>query len=140
MKPAGRVQDPPDIAALQRDLETYFSRGIYIDIENVEAAVRAAAQSEAAMFSLINDHVRRMPQIFQTIEALGQAAAAHWRDPTATQRKKRAAAIRREIAARANELRRRGVRNPIAKAEQEFAELYQHANGAALNRWLRRNR
>jgi hypothetical protein len=70
---------------------------------------------------------------------LGQAAAAqpkNWRE----QRKKQAAAIRHERKARADELRRSGVRNPVAQAEEELAERYQYASGPALNRWLRRNR
>jgi predicted DNA-binding protein (UPF0251 family) len=48
--------------------------------------------------------------------------------------------ISQEIAARADELRRRGVRNPVTRAEKEMAERLGHASGSALNRWLRRHR
>jgi hypothetical protein len=81
-------------------------------------------------------------QFSQTIWTLGQDDAAQpedWRDPAATQRKTRAAAIRCEIAARADELRSRGVRNPVTQAEEEIAKRWQRT-GPALNRWLRRNR
>jgi len=78
----------------------------------------------------------------QTIWTLGPDNAAQpedWRDLTATERKTRAAAIRCEIAARADELRSRGVRNPVTQAEEEIAKRWQRT-GPALNRWLRRNR
>jgi hypothetical protein len=77
-------------------------------------------------------------QFSQTKWTLGQDDAAQpedWR----VQRKKQAAAIRREVAARADELRRRGVRNPVTQAEAEIAQRWQRT-GPALNRWLRRNR
>ena len=51
-----------------------------------------------------------------------------------------AAAISREIVARADELRRCGVQNPITQAREEAAKRWGHASGAALHRWLRRNR
>jgi hypothetical protein len=63
----------------------------------------------------------------------------NWRGKDGS-RKLLAAAIRREIAARADELRRRGVRAPITEAEKEAAERYQHASGTALHKWLQRNR
>jgi len=83
-------------------------------------------------------------QIWAAIE--GDAATkrtlrqAQPEDRPAMQRKKRAAVIKREIAARAEELRRLGVNKPVTRAEKEIAERWQHASGAALNRWLRRNR
>ena len=78
--------------------------------------------------------------IRQALRTLEQPRPEDWRDLAATQRKKQVAAIRREIAARAEELRRVGVPNPVARAEAEIAERWQHASGAALNRWLRRHR
>jgi len=63
-----------------------------------------------------------------------------WRCQDSARKKMLAATIRREIAARADELRRQGVRNPVEQAEAEIAKRLQHANGAALNRWLRRHR
>jgi hypothetical protein len=48
--------------------------------------------------------------------------------------------IRQEIVARADELRRRGVRNPVTQAEKEIAQQLGHVSGPALNRWLRRHR
>jgi hypothetical protein len=61
-----------------------------------------------------------------------------WRDP-ALQRKMNVAAIDREIAGRADELRRRGVRNPVTQAEEEAAARLDKS-AAALNRWRRRYR
>ena len=55
-------------------------------------------------------------------------------------RKRRAAIIDGEIAVLAKQLRRRGVSDPITRAEKEIAERWHHASGSALNRWLRRNR
>ena len=78
--------------------------------------------------------------IRQALRTLEQPRPEDGHDLSATQRKRRAAAIRREIATRAEELRRRGVRNSVEQAEAEIAERWQHASGAALNRWLRRNR
>jgi hypothetical protein len=48
--------------------------------------------------------------------------------------------IAQEIAVRADELRRRGARDPVAQAEEAIAERLGHASGPALNRWLRRHR
>jgi hypothetical protein len=48
--------------------------------------------------------------------------------------------IAQEIAARADELRRRSVRDPVTQAEEEIAKQLGHASGPALNRWLRRHR
>jgi hypothetical protein len=59
-------------------------------------------------------------------------------DP-ATHKKELAVAITRAIAARAAELRKHNVRNPVAQAEREIAARLQKS-GPALNRWLRRNR
>jgi hypothetical protein len=63
-----------------------------------------------------------------------------WRCQDSARKKMLAAVIRREIVAHADELRRRGVHNPVTQAEAEIAKRWQHASGAALNRWLRRNR
>jgi hypothetical protein len=143
-----RSQDPLalDIALAVQKRFSELGFETVVDADDVEptlvAKVRAAGQDEAARVSLIDDYckdVRR--QIIQMIEDREAAAAQpqDWRDPAAL-RKKRAAAISREIAARADELKRRGVRNPVTQAEKEIAEHYQHASGAALNRWLRRHR
>jgi hypothetical protein len=68
------------------------------------------------------------------------AAAITTKIEPAPPAKIRAATIAREIAARADELRRRGVHNPITQARNEAAKRWHHASGAALHRWLRRNR
>jgi hypothetical protein len=79
-----------------------------------------------------------------TVMHLGRKPASddieEWYRAPAARRKKLAATIAREIAVRADELRRRGVRNPVTQAEKEAAERWHHVSGAALNRWLRRNR
>jgi hypothetical protein len=67
------------------------------------------------------------------------APAEEWRCQDSARKKMRAATIKREIAAHADELRRHGVRNPVTQAQEEIAKRWQHASGAALNRWLRRN-
>ena len=79
------------------------------------------------------------------IRALRQA-----QDGPPTQRKQRSdiiegrrrdpVEISREIATRAEELRRAGVPNPVKQAEAEIAKRLGHASGPALNRWLRRHR
>lgn len=68
-----------------------------------------------------------------------EAAIGELADPRA-KKKMLAAAITCEIATRALELRASGARDPITRAEKEAAERLGHASGAALNRWLRRNR
>jgi hypothetical protein len=122
-------------------------RGVHIDFEARLARFRAAEQ--AAMDPLMEDF---LDELFME-DSLGEADALIddmrerledltqqvLKDPR-EQRKRRAAVIRREIAARADELRRQGVRNPVEQAEAEIAKRLQHANGAALNRWLRRHR
>ena len=122
-------------------------RGVHIDFEARLARFRAAEQ--AAMDPLMEDF---LDELFME-DSLGEADALiddmrerleyltqHALKDPREQRKRRAAVIRREIAARADELRRQGVRNPVEQAEAEIAKRLQHANGAALNRWLRRHR
>ena len=58
----------------------------------------------------------------------------------AARRKALVTALRREIAKRAAELERAGVRNPVTRAEKEVAERLGYVSGVALNRWLCRNR
>jgi acyl-CoA reductase-like NAD-dependent aldehyde dehydrogenase len=97
------------------------------------ARIQAAADN-AATNPLTFDDIR------QALRTLEQPRPEDWRDLAAAQRKRQVAAIRREIAARAEEFRRIGISNPVMRAEAEIAERWQHASGAALNRWLRRNR
>jgi hypothetical protein len=61
------------------------------------------------------------------------------RDPVA-HRKRIAAAIDFEIAMRAAELEKCGVRNPVTQAKEKAAKRWGHDNVEALDRWLRRNR
>jgi hypothetical protein len=77
------------------------------------------------------------PRFFR---ARGGGAIEDWRQAPAARRKMLAAAIDREIAMLADELRHRGVRNPITGAREALAKRYRHASGAALKRWLCRNR
>jgi hypothetical protein len=60
-----------------------------------------------------------------------------WCDPVA-QSKVKAAVIKVWVGARADELRRCSVRNPVTQAWDEAAARWGHKNGYALNRWWRR--
>jgi hypothetical protein len=113
----GRLWFSPPESWLLRALEAMLG-------EAAVAQIRAAIEGDAATNPLTFDDIRQ----------------AQPEDRPAMQRKKRAAVIKREIAVRADELRRAGVHNPVTRAEAEIAERWQHANGPALNRWLRRNR
>jgi hypothetical protein len=103
-------------------------------IEVVVAQIRAATEDDAPTNPPTFD------DIGQALRTLQQPRPEDGRDLSATQRKRRAATIRREIAMRAEELRRAGVPSPVTQAEEEMAKWWQHTNGAALNKWLRRNR
>jgi hypothetical protein len=121
----GRLWFSPPESWLLRALEAMLG-------EAAVAQIRAAIEGDAPTNPLIFDDILQAIQIL-----LGQAQPEDW---SATQRKRQVVAIRREIAARAEELRRAGVSKPVTQAEAEIAERWQHASGAALNRWLRRNR
>ena len=118
-------------------------RGVHIDFEARLERFRAAEQ--AAMDPLMEDFLDELfmedslGEMDALIDDMRERLEYLTQDPR-EQRKRRAAVIRREIAARADELRRQGVRNPVEQAEAEIAKRLQHANGAALNRWLRRHR
>ena len=58
----------------------------------------------------------------------------------AAQPRQRAATIDREIEARAVELKQCGVCKPITQAREEVAKRHGYASGAALKKWLSRNR
>jgi hypothetical protein len=103
-------------------------------IEAILAECVAKIESDAPTYSPLT-----LDDIFQTLRMLGQPQPQDWRALAAIQKKGQVAAIRHEIAARAEELRRTGVPNPVTRAEKEIAERWQHRSGAALNRWLRRN-
>ena len=104
-------------------------------IDAILTQLRTAIESD-----IITNPPLTWDDIRQALRTLEQPRPEDGRDLSTMQRKRRAAAIRGEIAARVDELRQRGVRNPVTQAEREVAERYQHANGVALNRWLRRNR
>ena len=104
-------------------------------IDAILTQLRTAIESD-----IVTNPPLTWDDIRQALRTLEQPRPEDGRDLSTMQRKRRAAAIRGEIAARVDELRQRGVRNPVTQAEREVAERYQHANGAALNRWLRRNR
>jgi hypothetical protein len=61
------------------------------------------------------------------------------RDPVA-HRKRIAAAIDLEIVKDADKLRKQGVSNPVTQAKEKAAKRWDHDNGEALDRWLRRHR
>src|SRR5262249_28037634 len=115
------------VVKLSRNLLAHITDA---DIAAAVAKIRAAIEGNAATSSLTLGDIRQAIQILQ----------AQPKDWPVMQKKQWVAVIKREIAARAEELRRAGVHNPVARAEAEIAERWQHANGAALNRWLRRNR
>jgi len=74
--------------------------------------------------------------LFQQIKTdLKQRVAAYLK----RLRKQRAANIKRDVEACADELRRSGAHNPVEQAEDEAAPRWGHKNGPALNRWVRRN-
>jgi hypothetical protein len=118
----------PLVLEIARDMERC---GSHTDVESIEATLaefRAPKQGDAvwAAFDQIEQSLRR------TRTVLDQLLAA--------QPRQRAAALFREREARAAELRRSGVRNPVAQAEKEIAEREGFASGPAFNRWLRRRR
>jgi hypothetical protein len=133
---------------IARDME---KRGFPIAaVEKVEARLaRFRAAEQAAMDPLMEDFFDELfmedslgemdaliDDIHERLEYLTQHAL---KDPR-EQRKRRAAVITREIAARVDELRRSGVRNPVTQAKEEVAERWGYDNVEALDRWLRRNR
>jgi hypothetical protein len=124
----GRLWFSPPESWLLRALEAMLG-------EAAVAQIWATIKGDAPTNPLTYDDIL---QAFRIL--MQEAQPKDWHDFAATQRKKQVAAIKREIAARAEELRRLGVRNPVEQAEEELAERWQHASGAALNRWLRRNR
>ena len=96
--------------------------------ERVEAGVAAAkirsVEQEKNDDMAFADNMKKIDRLLQAIRRATDSPAE----------------IRQEIAARADELRRRGVRNPVTQAEDEIAKQLGHAGGPALNRWLRRHR
>jgi hypothetical protein len=106
---------------------------------DVAAAKICSAEEEKALTACVDEAIRKADRLIQAMRDV-DAPLEDWRDVAATQRKRQAADIRREIAARADELRRGGARTPVAQAEKEIAEQLGHASGPALNKWLRRHR
>jgi hypothetical protein len=102
-------------------------------IKDMAAQIRAAGEDAATNPLTFDD-------ILQALRTLERPQPEDGHDLSAAQRKRRAATIRREIAARTDELKQCGVCNPVERAEEEIAKRWQHASGAALNRWLRRHR
>jgi len=121
---------------IARDLE---GRGFPTDVEEILAKFRPAADDtarDALRAALRAESRKQYEQIVQNIRQLVTIIE----QLTAAQPRQRAVDIRREITARADELRRRGVRDPVTRAEKEIAERLGHASGPSLNRWLRRHR
>jgi hypothetical protein len=133
------VHKPQDLLTVDELFARHIARTLkqrdgYIErLEAAAAKIRSAEQEkdDAARFEEDMKKIDRLIQAMRDVDAPPE----DWR----VQRKKQAAAIRREIAARADELRRRGVRNPVTQAEAEIAQRWQRT-GPALNRWLRRHR
>jgi hypothetical protein len=139
------VHKPQDLLTVEDLLERNIAQALEQRddyIERLEAATAAAkirsAEQEREDVARFDEDMRKMDRLIQAIQD-ADAPLEDWRDSAVTQRKKQAAGIRREIAVRADELRRRGVRNPVAQAEEEIAQRWQRT-GPALNRWLRRHR
>jgi hypothetical protein len=126
---------------LERNIAQALEQRDYY-FERLEASVAAAkirsAEQEREDAARFDEDMKKIDRLIQAIQD-ADAPLEDWRDSAATQRKKQAAAIRREIAARADELRRCGVRDPVTQAEEEIAQRWQRT-GPALNRWLRRHR
>jgi len=118
------------LVALERARNTAKRFRSHTDVERIEATiakVRAAEQDDAAMDALRDEVDKQTDQVvLMALEALGQAP--------------KAAIIDGQVKARADELRRSGVRAPVGQAENEVAKQHGFRNGAALNKWLRRNR
>ena len=112
----------------QRDL--YYKKRA-----EAEAAKICSAEDDALLDARVDEALRKMDRHIQAMRDL-DAPPEDWR----VQRKKQAAAIRREIAVRATELKQYGVRTPIAQAREEVARRYGRASGPALKKWLVRNR
>jgi hypothetical protein len=106
---------------------------------DVAAAKICSAEEAKVLDARVEEALRKADRLIQAMEDV-DAPPGDWRDAAATQRKRQAADIRREIAARADELRRGGARTPVAQAEKQIAEQLGHASGPALNKWLRRHR
>jgi hypothetical protein len=125
------LRDACDAPFFARDMER---RGLSPDIELIEATL-------AKFWAPEQDDTKW--DVHKLIEQIGQSLR---RTRTvldqllAAQPRQRAAALFREREARAAELRRSGVRNPVAQAEKEIAEREGFASGPAFNRWLRRRR
>jgi hypothetical protein len=108
--------------------------GSHTDVESIEATiakVRAAAeQDDAAIDALLHESHKHLDRVLlMRLKAMEHVAA-----------EERAAIIDQEIKERADELRRSGIRAPVRQAENEAAKQHGFRSGAALNRWLRRNR
>jgi hypothetical protein len=106
-----------DIAQRQELLDSYIER------REVAAAKICSAEDDALLDARVEEALRRSDRFLQAMRAVASPME-----------------ITQEIATRAGELRRRGVRAPVAQAEKEMAEQLGHASGPALNRWLRRHR
>lgn len=109
-------------------------RDFYVERVEAAAAKIRSAEQEKDDDARVEEALRKADRFIQAIEDL-DAPPEDWR----AQRKKQAAAIRREIAVRAAELKQCGVRAPIAQAREEAAERHRHASGLALKKWLVRN-
>jgi hypothetical protein len=91
----------------------------------------------------LTERMRAGTDIVETQQRLQKeqaAALANPREQNSEQNKRLAAAIKREINARAAKLKRDGHANPITQAREEVAKLREHASGDALKKWLWRNR
>ena len=108
--------------------------------ERIEAEVAAAkfrpAEDDALLDARVEEASRKADRFIQAMQDV-DAPPEDW---LALQRKRQAAAIRCEIAARAAELKQQGVRAPTAQAREEVAKRYGRASGLALKKWLVRNR
>jgi hypothetical protein len=112
-------------------------------VEAMFARFRAAEHDPAALEALMEDSLAeldsRLADDRKKLEYLTQHALAHLKAPR-EQRKRQAAFFRRVRDGVAAEFKRRGMRNPVAQAEEEVAKRYGFGSGTAFSRWLRRNR
>ena len=89
-------------------------------------------------FRALFEDMKRKTLEDAVVAALQRGDLEDWGDPAA-RKKRRAAAMSRAVAERADELRRQGVGNPVTEARKEIAKRYGVQSGDALYKRLYRS-